>query len=429
MSTSRRTTPFDNVVGTGCAAPASPGDAVDGVIPKYVVEPTSLQEVAAALKVAQENGLTVVPRGLGRHMAIGNPPERVDVVLSMERMDRVLAYEPADMTVRVQAGCALSTLGAALYEGNQWLPLDPPHTPRTTVGGALATNLSGPLRASQGTARDLLIGIRTVGPDGTIVSGGGKVVKNVAGYDLPKMHIGALGTLGVIVDATFKVRPRPQHEGAIEITCESERQAADLSLRLRDASEPFWLQIANDAGTATGWRVLAGAGGREEDVASALEQYRSIALSVSALTRPFPDAAQIRHEVADASAHPDNIVLRVATLPTRIGDVLADLSREAGRIGSVPRLHADPISGVVRAGIHPDASEHLAELVSELRPKLERDGGSLVVERATPTQKKQLAEAGDVWGEPGAALPLMRGLKEAFDPASRFAPGRFVGGL
>lgn len=429
MSPGLRTTPFEKAVGAEYVAEATPGDAVDGVVPRWVVEPGSPQEISAVLKVAHQRGLTVVPRGLGRHLTLGNPPRKADVIVSLERMDRVLAYEPADMTIRVQAGCPLITLGATLYESKQWLPLDPPHTPKTTVGGALATNLSGPLRVSQGTARDLLIGIRTVGPDGVLVTGGGKVVKNVAGYDLPKMHIGALGTLGIIVDATFKVRPRPQHEGVLEISCESGAHAADLSLRLRDACEPFWLQIANDAGPPKNWRILAGAGGRNEEVVAALERYGEVARDNDGLPRPLPNAAAIRHDLADASAHPENVVLRAATLPGSVGEWLTTLETEASRLGASPRLHADPSCGVIRMGIHPDSAPDLGPLLSELRPVLERAGGSLVVERAEPAHKRRLSEHGDVWGDPGPGLPLMRGLKEAFDPAARFAPGRFVGGL
>lgn len=429
MSAGLPTNPFAEAVRAERVAEATSADAVDGILPEWVVAPESADEVAATLGVARRRGLSVVSRGLGRHMTLGNPPRRVDVILSLERMNRILAYEPADMTVRVEAGCSLRALAATLSEGHQWLPLDPPHAEETTVGGVLATNLSGPLRASQGTARDLLIGIRTVGPDGTIVSGGGKVVKNVAGYDLPKMHIGALGTLGVILDATFKVRPRPQDEGALEITCESETQAAHLCLQLRDASEPLWLQITNDADSPKDWRVLAGAGGRREDVTTALERYRQLSEAIGARARPVPNAPRIRQQIADASAHGEDIVLRAATLPTRIGDVLTDILRETDRIGTVPRLHADPICGVLRVGLDANASEHLAAWVTGLRPKLEREGGSLVVERASAAQKKRLLEAGDVWGEPGPALSLMRGLKEAFDPSTLFAPGRFVGGL
>src|SRR5581483_5032917 len=140
-------------------------------------------------------------------------------------------------------GCPLAALGRVLAGAGQWLPLDPPRADATTVGGLVAADLSGPLRASQGRVRDLLLGIRTIGADGALVAGGGRVVKNVAGYDLPKLHVGALGTVGVIVEATFKVRPRPACEEAVVLACPQVRAAADAALAVRDAAEPLWLEI------------------------------------------------------------------------------------------------------------------------------------------------------------------------------------------
>ncbi len=429
MSQSLRTSPFEEAVGAEYVAEATAGDAIDGVAPRWVVEPGSVKEVVEVLKVAHQRDLTVIGRGLGRHLTLGNPPRRADVIVSLGRMNRVLAYEPADMTVRVQAGCSLVALGSALHENDQWLPLDPPRAPRTTIGGVLATNLAGPLRASQGTARDLLIGIRTVGPDGTVVSGGGKVVKNVAGYDLPKAHVGALGTLGIIVDATFKVRPRPQHEGALEISCSDGAYAAGLALELRDTCEPFWLQIANDGAPPKPWRVIVGAGGRHEEVVAAVESYRATAEARGALSRTVPNAAEVRRDLADASAQLAHVVLKAATLATRVGAWLDVLETAAVRVGATPRFHADLVCGVIRMSIDSGSAENLGELVAELRPRFEDEGGSLIVERATSTQKEGLSEVGGVWGDPGPGLSLMRGLKEAFDPAGRLAPGRYVGGL
>lgn len=423
------TTAFEDAVGREYVAEGTPDDGVDGVTPRWVVHPGSVREVAVVMEVAHRHGLSILTRGRGRHLTIGNPPERADAIVSLERVDRILSHEPADMTVRVQAGCTLTTLDATLVEHGQWLPLDPPFAPHTTIGGLLAANLSGPLRASQGTVRDLLIGIRTVGHDGTIVAAGGRVVKNVAGYDLPKMHVGALGTLGTIVDATFKIRPRPPHEAALEISCDDARHAARLALALRDAAEPLWLQVANDGGPPNAWRILAGAGGRPEDVATALERYRVIAEEDGALTRPVPDAPPLRRALADAWAPRDEVVLRAATVPTQVGHWLDSMESASARIGAFPRFHADVTSGVLRASIGLDSIGSLDELVAEVRPEIERTGGSLVVERATAAVKEQLARVGDVWGDPGPGLPLMRELKQAFDPAARLAPGRYVGGL
>lgn len=417
---------FERIVGVRHVAAGGSPDAIDGTIPSLVVVPGDVDELQAVVRVAEERSASVCVRGLGRRLGLGNPPRTLDLLISLERMDRVLAHEPADMTVRVQAGCSLHDLANDLTAAGQWLPLDPPHPARTSVGGLLATNASGPLRASQGTARDLLIGLRVMGPEGTIVSGGGRVVKNVAGYDLPKMHVGALGTLGIVLDATFKVRPRPAREGALEVRCAGPKEACQLALDMRDACEPFWLQIT---GGIDGWTLHAGAGGRAEDVEASLDSYRRLAEQRGAQPATVPDAGGRRHALADAAAIPERVVLRAGTLPTETARTLEAFRAAATDLAGDTTFLADPVFGVVRASLPGDATGRLGDLVRRLRPTLERAGGTLVVEQASGEAKRSLAEDLDVWGDPGPALPLLRRLKEAFDPDARLAPGRYVGGL
>ena len=172
--------------------------------------------------------------------------------MRLDRLDRILDHQAADMTVTVESGCPLTTLQDELASAGQWLPLDPPRPERTTVGGLVAANLGGPLRASQGGVRDLLLGLHLVGAGGTLIRGGGRVVKNVAGYDLPKLHVGALGSVGVVVQATFKVRPRPEREAAVVIGCRTGPEAADAALAVRDAIDPLWIEVAGAGGLPDG---------------------------------------------------------------------------------------------------------------------------------------------------------------------------------
>lgn len=418
---------FERIVGRSHFAEATETHAIDGVTPRWVVQPGTLDEAVAVVQTANEHGLAIVPRGKGRHLEMGDPPDRFDVLLSTERLDRILDHEPADMTVRVMAGCTIPSLGQALHGSQQWLPLDPPAEMDTTIGGLLATNLSGPLRASQGSARDMLIGIRTIAPDGSIVSGGGRVVKNVAGYDLPKMHVGALGTLGLIYDATFKVRPRPPAEEALSIPCAEASRATSLALEMRDACEPFWLQIVSQTDEAHPWAVVAGAGGRREEVETALDAYRRVARNHTARALPVENAAELRRHIAERVAEPDRFVLRAATLPSQVGRWIEALRATGAREGRTVAIQADLMSGSIRVAI--ERPVRPASVVEELRPTLERSGGALVVERANAAQKKQLASLGGSWGDAGPGLDLMRGLKQAFDPEGRFSPGRFVGDL
>src|SRR5512134_2596097 len=182
------------LTGVGCSP-----YVVDRRTPVAVVSPAGQEEVAAVLRVAGEEGLAVTPWGGGTKMGIGAPPARSGLVLSLRRLDRLVEHEPGDLTATLQAGMTLGALQEALGRHGQWLSLDPAEPDRATLGGILAANASGPRRHLYGTARDLLIGVTVVLASGVIVRGGGKVVKNVAGYDLPKLLIGSFGTLGVIV--------------------------------------------------------------------------------------------------------------------------------------------------------------------------------------------------------------------------------------
>ncbi|MBI3744094.1 MAG: FAD-binding oxidoreductase, partial [Chloroflexi bacterium] len=196
-------------------APALAHFAVDGVVPAAGVSPTTVEQAAAVMKAAHTLGLAVTARGGGTAMSYGAPPERVDVLLSARRLNRILEYEPADLTCTVEAGITLGDLNEALGKHGQMLPLEAPLAGQATIGGVLAVNASGPRRFAYGTARDRLIGVRAIEASGAVIKGGGKVVKNVAGYDVPKMFVGSLGTLGIIVEATFKLSPVPKARAAL----------------------------------------------------------------------------------------------------------------------------------------------------------------------------------------------------------------------
>jgi glycolate oxidase FAD binding subunit len=183
--------------------------------------PATAEELARLLHEAAEAGQAVFPVGGGRAAQMGDPPARDGVVMSTTGLDRVLEHSQADMVVSVEAGITLEALQEQLGKSGQFLPLDPFNSPGHTIGGLLATGWTGPLRLRYGSPRDFLIGIRVALPDGRLASAGGRVVKNVSGYDLMKLHYGALGTLGVIVAASFKVFPKALHDVTVESTCES----------------------------------------------------------------------------------------------------------------------------------------------------------------------------------------------------------------
>src|SRR5260370_10647305 len=192
--------------------------AVDGLLPRLVVSPANAQEIGSALKLANQHGLTTLARGGGSRMHLGAIPEPFDVLIETGKLTRLLEHEAPDLTCQVEAGMTLADLQTQLATKGQWLPLDPPGTAQTTIGGILASNASGPKRLRYGTARDLVIGLQVVQASGDIARSGGRVVKNVAGYDLNKLYVGSLGTLGVIVEANFKLQPIPANERTLLLT-------------------------------------------------------------------------------------------------------------------------------------------------------------------------------------------------------------------
>src|SRR5579864_1984802 len=209
------------IVGEPNLKPATPDDAVLGVQPQMVAFPGTEQELAAALKWADQNGLAVVPRGGGTKLDWGNPPVRADLVLSTARLNRILEHAWADMTASVEAGATVQSFQDTLAQHGQRLAMDPLFSEHATIGGLLSTNDSGTLRLRFGSLRDLIIGATIALADGTLASSGGKVVKNVAGYDLPKLITGALGTLGIITRAVFRLHPSPRASRSLTFAVQS----------------------------------------------------------------------------------------------------------------------------------------------------------------------------------------------------------------
>src|SRR5438270_5491519 len=226
---------FRGLLGSEAVHRTSPADAVSAVQPQFIVEPATEQQLAAALRLAHESKLAVIPRGGGTKLSWGNPPSRADLLLSTARLNRVLEHAWADLTVTIGAGCTIQTLQQTLAQHGQRLALDPLWPEKATVGGILSTNDSGALRLRFGALRDLIIGVTIALPDGTLASSGGKVVKNVAGYDLPKLATGALGTLGVITRAVFRLHPLPHNLRSFTFETRDLTDATRVMLAVQDS--------------------------------------------------------------------------------------------------------------------------------------------------------------------------------------------------
>lgn len=420
---------------------ASPEYVVDGVRPQLMVWPGTVEEVAAVLRRAHEAGWAVVPAGYGTGLFLGNPPERVDLVISTTRLNQILDYEPADLTASVQAGCSLDQFNQTIGQHGQWLPLDPPQPDRATLGAIAAVADYGPLRLGFGVPRDYVIGLQVVQADGRQLKTGGRVVKNVAGYDLNKLFVGSFGTLGIMTQLNLKVRPRPDTEATclmahgdapvlddvVRALAVSELAPAAVEMLSRPVTERLSLPCP-PACAALLVRFIDS----EPAVRHQVRRLREIAhwhdVPSEELTEEM--AERLWCSIRDIAADPDiNLSLRISGLPAEIQFWLTNLAGvfSDGRYTMETLSHHR--SGVARAVVRFDPTEtldeELADKLRQLRRSCQERNAALIIERAPVALKKRL----DVWGEVGATAELMRALKRQFDPNRTLNPGRFVAGI
>jgi glycolate oxidase FAD binding subunit len=399
------------------------GDAIAGIRPSAAYAPATLDECAEVMALAARDRLRIGFVGGGTQLALGAPPTGLDAVIRTERLARIVEHAPADQVVIVEAGATLGALQAALAAHGQRLALDPPRPERTTIGGLIAAGGFGPLRARYGAVRDLIIGVTLVRADGTVARGGGKVVKNVAGFDLPKVACGSLGTLGLVAAAAFRLHPLPEIVRTVQVAGASAEQVVAVIAAARAAQlEPTCAVAITAARAAAGAPAAArfDLGVRFEGfghgVAQQVARFAEIARGAAGTAEPLSDAdaaAFWRRHDAVRTAEP--LRLRVAALPTRFPAV-------AARLAGLGDLAWYAMLGVGVAG--GAARDDAAALMTAARAELVADGGSLVVEHAPPALRTI-----DPWGPPPGSFPIMQRLKRRFDPDGRLNPGRFVGGL
>jgi glycolate oxidase FAD binding subunit len=410
------------------AVRAEPGGlrdvAVDGVVPTILCLPADAAQVAAALRLCAEAEAAVVPRGGGTALHWGNPPRRADVVLSLQRLDGVVEHDDANLTATVQAGTPVAACQRALARAGQFVPVDPPHPERATVGGTVAVGGGGPRRMLYGGVRDLVVGMRVVLADGQQIKAGGTVVKNVAGYDMCKLFTGSLGTLGVITALTVRLSPLPEAEATVV--------AWGALADLLDLVDDLAASVLQPAAVALVGPEVAGAVGLPaqpvlavraegfgEAVARHVADVRQLAAARQVAAEEISPQAhrKVWSALADFSGGPSREALFRVTVPlAAVGRVVTDVhSAGCGRVVA----HAG--SGAVWVEV-PAADAAL--WWGRLGALAEQHRGHCVLVAAPPEVKA----ARDVWG--GApALSVMRALKSHFDPRGVLNPGRFVAGL
>jgi glycolate oxidase FAD binding subunit len=402
--------------------------------PRAVVCPGSTEETAAVLALASREGWTVVPAGLGSWLGGGNPVD-ADVVLTTRRMRGMVEYEPADVTLTAEAGLPLVELENLTGAHGQWLPLDPPGARSGSLGAMVSTGVAGPLRQSYGTPRDHVLGLTLVTGDGRVLRLGGRVVKNVAGFDLTRLSIGSWGTLGVVLTVSIRLFPLPQRDVSIVAGGASWGEVHEAGRTLAQSSLSFGaLELLEGVeglgGGGAGPSFLVRLLGSTPEVEEMERRVREMVHGLSVQRFEDPDSRDLHNSLTKVEEEA-GLVLRMTLLPSRLergrGFLEEHLAGPGMGTGGV-RIATHLGSGVTRVivplpeGKQDEVKMPLAQGVLALREAVEREGGSVTVSSGPPDVVREVG----AWGAPGALAGIQRDLKREFDPAGILSPGRFV---
>lgn len=407
---------------------------IDGLGPLPLVRPESVEELGELIRQAAANGTALYAVGGQTHLSLGNPPTKVGQAVDLRGLNRIIDFPARDMTVTVQAGITIAELHKALAKENLRLPIDVPQSERATLGGILAANISGPRRYGFGTLRDQVIGISAVNDEGREFKAGGRVVKNVAGYDICKLLVGSLGTLGIITQATLRLRPLPEHHALVTLGCESTELEPLLTALHESRTRPVAIELLNTAAAevvlaaaergenSPPWKVLVGYEGN----------FDAVGWQVQQLVKEVGTRDRL-HGHVDAPAEPiwgglielaawreAELTMKAAMLPSTVAQFC-----DAVRGGDVVlRAHAG--NGIV-TGQWPGGlvCADAVSIVNEWRELAAAGQGSVVVTKAPSAWKS----AFDIWGPAPNDAWLMRDIKAKFDPLGIFNPGRFLDGI
>jgi glycolate dehydrogenase FAD-binding subunit len=426
----------------------------DDMRPSVIVRPADAAQISEVIRFAAAEKLAVVPCGGGTKLGIGMPPERYDIALDLTRMNKILAYDPRDLTLGVEPGTRVVDLLKVLAEEKQFLPLAVPFSERATIGGIVAANSNSPLRHSYGGIRDFCLGIEFVTGEGTPAKSGGRVVKNVTGYDLHKLLIGSLGTLAVITRVNFRTFPLlPTHGAFVASFSAAETAFAFCRTLAQSVLTPQIVEVADPGAahflfsaktpsriTPQQWSVIISASGQPSVVDRHARELGHMAsgahaeefMQLSDAESSFILARMYEFPRLVLEAAPSAMIFRIAVLPTVMAPLLASLNQLA------VKSHLDfaaltRASGIVYAAFLPQEGDAapvsaLAKVSGEVfQACANLEIGAQAMMEWSPAEVKR-AVAG-VWGPIRQDFALMRRVKNAFDPQSVLSPGRFAGGI
>ena len=419
-----------------------PSYMIDGVAPMSVIRPASVDQLCEEIAAANSDGVAVFPWGGGTRMSLGNVPQRPGVVVDTTALNRVVSHNSGDMTATFQAGATLQTISEVLAQAGQFLAVDPPLPGRATIGGTLASGAGGPTKWQFGHPRDTVIGMKVVQPDGKITKSGGQVVKNVSGYDMSRLHIGGLGSLGLILEASFKLTPIPMYESTITARFQTVDRAIQCALDVFNshltplAITTFNATMAETVGTdeRPGTFLAVKLGGRPRTLDRQVDEVKATCARFLALDIDQADGAganRMWRSLADFGWDPGSdaaLNLKVTVLPSQV-EGIHNLIEGLRSPTLESAITSQPGFGTVEAIWFGDDSDtdlnELAEIVRQIREEAANLGSPAVVQKCSTDLKDRV----DVWGGEPSGIGVMRGLKAQYDPNNTMNPGRFVGNL
>jgi glycolate oxidase FAD binding subunit len=426
--------------------------SIDGKKPKRVVSPGTIDEVSKVVAHANQQHLSIIPRGSGTKMGMGGIPKKIDIILSTSRLNRITDSDYENLTLSAESGITLNEVQKSLGKVGKgyFLPLDPPFTERATLGGITATNSSGPKRLLYGTARDMIIGTKAVFPNGDIVVSGGKTVKNVSGYDMCKLLIGSYGTLGILCEMTFKLLPLPEKEATLLLPFARIEEADGFVRELRGSQlVPSSIDILNAMAVQKmkysmsmplkgNYLIAIGLEGVAESIDRQVSEMSEMGKKYGVLEAATLDSE--RHQafwvaIRDFSygltqKYPNAIALKSNFLVSKSGEMLGSHEKIARESGIDCAFICHSGNGILYSYIL--AGKNLRskigsfiELIGEFTSEAVKNEGNLVVESSPLLIKKKV----EVWGHSRSDYQIVRRLKEQIDPAGILNIGRFVGGI
>ena len=415
--------------------------SIDGMSASFIARPTNITDVRESLKFASQDNLAIAPWGGGTRMTLGNVPRKLDLILETTRLDKIIDLPPGDLTATVQAGITISTLQESLGKHGQFLAIDPPLANRATLGGTLAVGTSGPFKWQYGSLRDTVIGMKIINASGILTKSGGQVVKNVSGYDMSRLHIGGLGTLGIIAEASLKLTPLPMREATLISDFTSLSSCFNTALEIFKSSlMPLAITVTNSEANSKmrsieslgPWTLLVRLGGRPLTLQRTLSDIRNMIHNNDFSQETIIDSdssTSVWKSLSDFGwdkRTQPTLGIRVNVLPSTIPSLIKSFLRLYGKNRMPPAIVAHPAHGTILVSWftndHGETDDTIDNLIEKAKTLASQSGGNIVVENVPISTKSRI----DVWGNIDRPQSVVQGLKTQYDPNGLLNPGRFV---